>query len=91
MSGSTDCEEDFSQGLTAYRDAEADLTQTEKRSLLDETVVDRLPSRMLRRILQKIAGTVNFYSYILPHTILLLGFLAFTTGIVVYGGIFVGR
>ena len=91
MSGSTDCEEDFLEESMTYRYAEADRTQTEKRSLLHETAVDRIPSRMLQRTLQRAAGIINVLSASLNYAILLLGFLAITTGIVVYGGIFVGR
>ena len=91
MSGSTDCEEDFSEGSMTYRYAEADRIQTEKRSLLHETAVVRVPSRVLLRTLQKAARVVNVLSPIVDHAILLTGFLAITTGIVVYGGIFVGR
>ena len=74
-----------------YRYAEADRIQTEKRSLLHETAVVRVPSRVLLRTLQKAARVVNVLSPIVDHAILLTGFLAITTGIVVYGGIFVGR
>ena len=91
MSGSTDCGEDFLEESMTYRYAEADKTQTEKRSLLHEIAVDRIPSRMLQRTLQRAAGIINVLSASLNYAILLLGFLAITTGIVVYGGIFVGR
>lgn len=91
MSGSTDREEDFLEGSTAYCYAKFDRTQTEKRSLLHETAMDRIPSRMLLKKIQRAAGIVNLLSDILDHAILLLGFLAITTGIVVYGGIFVCR
>ena len=89
MSGTTDCGEDFSQSRGDYQDAELDAAATEKRGLLYNTGIDRLLSRVPLRIPRKAAQAIEVSIALLDRTIILLGFIAITTGVVVYGGVFV--
>lgn len=90
MSGSTDCDEDLLHRMHDCPHTESEMDLTEKRSLVD-TVVDRVLSRLPPRLPQKVTKVMDVSREFIDYTILLLGFLAFTTGIVVYGGIFRGR
>ena len=89
ISGTTDCEEDFSHRMQDREDAEWDIDITEKRSLLGNTAVSRVLSRIPLKVSQKAMRLIVLARGLIDYTILLLGFLAITTGIVVYGGVFV--
>jgi len=62
---------------------------TERRSLLGNSAMNRVLSSMPSRFSRKGMKAVNAAYQIINCVILLLGFLAITTGVVVYGGIFV--
>lgn len=89
MSGTTDCGEDFSQRMEDYQDDEFDEDYTEKKSLLRGTGIDRLLSQVPLGIPQRAAQAIDISIALFDRTILLLGFVVITTGIVVYGGVFV--
>jgi hypothetical protein len=66
--------------------------EPEKRSFLQNSRVDRFLSRTVPRFfVGRTVRVIGFCSGIIDRTILLLGFLAFTTGLVVFGGIAVSQ
>ena len=89
ISGTTDCEEDFSHRMQDREDAEWDVDLIEKSSLLGNTAVNRVLSRMPLKLSQKAMRLIIIVRDLVDYTILLLGFLAITSGVVVYGGVFV--
>ena len=90
ISGTTDCEEDFSHRMQDHQDTEWDVDLMEKRSLLGNNagtrVLSRIPLKLSQRTMHR---AIKIVRGLVDYTILLLGFLAITTGAVVYGGIFV--
>ena len=89
ISGTTDCDEDFSHRMQDRQDAEWDVDLIEKRSLLGKTTVNGVLSRIPLKLSQKAMRLVFIARDLVDYTILLLGFLAITSGVVVYGGVFV--
>ena len=71
------------------QDAEWDVDLIEKRSLLGKTTVNGVLSRIPLKLSQKAMRLVFIARDLVDYTILLLGFLAVTSGVVVYGGVFV--
>ncbi|KAF1808382.1 hypothetical protein P152DRAFT_405601 [Eremomyces bilateralis CBS 781.70] len=67
--------------------------EPEKRSFLRNTYVDKMLSRNVYRIaaFRKTLKVMSFIYTAVERTILILGFLALTSGGVVYGGIFRGK
>lgn len=64
-------------------------TESEKHGVLGDNRVDRFISRNVRRIATPQASkVVRFSQIVMEKFLLLLGFLAITTGFVVYGGVF---
>lgn len=90
MSGTTDCEDAVSQQMQDYHDSGSDWDFTEEKGLLDHSAVDRVLSRLPHRFLQKALRFLDISRDLIDYTVLLLGFIGITTGIVVYGGIFRG-
>ena len=72
-----------------HQDAEWDVDLIEKRSLLGNTAVKRVLSRIPLKPSQKATRVILTVRDLVDYTILLLGFLAITSGLVVYGGVFV--
>ena len=70
-----------------HMDAEEDFS--EKRGIPRFPAVDRLVSRFLAMVPKRALTFMNTVYDVLNGLILILGFVAITTGIVVYGGIFV--
>lgn len=89
ISGTTDCEEDLSHRMRDSQDAEWDVDLVEKRSLLGNNAVNRAVSRIPLELSQKAMRAIVIVRDLVDYTILLLGFLAITSGLVVYGGVFV--
>jgi len=89
MSGTTDCGDELLHDFHNSHDAEYEVDMAEKRSLLGNNVMNRLLSSMPSRFSGKGMKAVNAAYQIINCVILLLGFFAITTGVVVYGGIFV--
>ena len=89
ISGTTDCEEDFPHHTYDTRDVESELEFTEKGSLLGNSAVKRLFTRIPINFLRKTLQAIEVVRNVIQYTILLFGFLTITTGVVVYGGIFV--
>lgn len=89
MSGTTDCGDEYLHDVRKSQDAESEVDLTDKRSLLGNNRVERFLSSMPNKIPRKAIALINVAHKIINCSILLLGFLAMTTGIVVYGGIFV--
>jgi hypothetical protein len=73
---------------TTLSDDEAFDDNTEKRSFLRNTSVDRFFSRNVARFAAgRTPKVLNFFYVVFERTLLVQGFVAFTTGTVVYGGI----
>ena len=89
MSGTTDCEEDLARDYHQKLDDESETDFAEKRSLLGNRAVDRLLSGVPFHIPSKVMTAIELAHNLIDRVILLLGFLAITTGVVVYGGVFV--
>ena len=89
ISGTTDCDEDLSHRMQDRQDAEWDGDFIEKRSLLGNAAVNRALSRIPLEVSQKAMRVIVIVRDLVDYTILLLGFLAITSGLVVYGGVFV--
>ena len=87
MSGTTDCGDEFLHDVQRPQDADSDADVTEKRSLLGSNAADRFLSNM--RVRRKLMSVINAAYQLVNYSILLLGFVGITTGVVVYGGIFV--
>jgi len=65
---------------------------TEKSRFLGKNKSDAMIARMIGRVsCQRMSSTVRFAQVFLEKVLLLLGFLAITTGFVVYGGLFQKR
>lgn len=90
ISGTTDCEEDISHHMQEYHDSGSDCDFSEEKSLLDHSAVDRVLSRLPLRLVQKATRFIDISRDIIDYTVLLLGFIGITTGMVVYGGVFRG-
>ena len=72
------------------RDDEDDFDEdaTEKRGFLKNTTVDRFFSRNVARFAKgRPLKTLRFFYVVIERLILILGFVALTSGTVVYGGI----
>ena len=89
MSGTTDCEEDLARDYHQKQDEESEADCTEKRSLLGNVALDRFFSSVPLPIPSKVMTAIELAHSLIDRVILLLGFLAMTTGVVVYGGVFV--
>ena len=89
ISGTTDCDEDLSDRMQDRQDTEWDVDLIEKRSLLGNTAVNRVLSRIPLKPSQKAMRLLLVVRDLVDYTILLLGFLAITSGLAVYGGVFV--
>ena len=89
ISGTTDCEEDLSHRMQDRQDTEWDVDIIEKRSLLGNAAGNRALFRIPPKLLQKVMKAIVIARNLIDYTILLLGFLAITSGVVVYGGVFV--
>ena len=89
MSGTTDCGDEFRHDFQKAQDAESEADLTEKRSLLGHSAVDRFLSNMPNKIPRRMMTAIDVVHQTVNYSILLLGFIAITTGVVVYGGIFV--
>ena len=87
MSGTTDCGDEFLHDVQKPQDADSEVDVTEKRSLLGRNAADRFLSNM--RVRRKLMSVINTVYQLVNYSILLLGFVAITTGVVLYGGIFV--
>lgn len=89
MSGTTDCDDGLLHDFHGPHDADSEIDLTEKRSLLGNSAMNQALSRMPRRVSRKVMKAMNVAYRIINYVILLLGFFAITTGVVVYGGKFV--
>ena len=69
-----------------------DVHDIEKRAIMHDGIVNRFLSQHMPWIANHHAlNVVNFFYNFIDRIILILGFLAITTGLVTYGGFFVGR
>jgi len=89
MSGTTDCGEELLHDFHNPHEAEYEVDMAEKRSLLGNNVMNRLFSSMPSSVSRKGMKAINLAYQMINYVILLLGFFAITTGVVVYSGIFV--
>lgn len=89
MSGTTDCGDESLRDRHNPQDADSEVDLAEKRSLLGSSTMNRVLSSMPSRVSRKGMKAMNVAYQIIDFVILLLGFFAVTTGIVVYSGIFV--
>jgi len=89
MSGTTDCGDGSLHDFHDPQHADSEVDLTERRSLLGNSAMNRVLSSMPSRFSRKGMKAVNAAYQIINCVILLLGFFAITTGVVVYGGIFV--
>lgn len=90
MSGTTDCEDDLARYPPQMENNDSESDFTEKRGLLQNAAVDRVLSSALSSIPGKAIRAIDVAHNAVDRVILLLGFLAMTTGLVVYGGVFRG-
>lgn len=66
--------------------------QDEKHGLMHGSKVDRFLSRKIPRLLSsRVLKVFGFFYNVVDHVILILGFVALTTGIVTYSGLFVSQ
>ncbi|KAL8819339.1 MAG: hypothetical protein Q9191_007755 [Dirinaria sp. TL-2023a] len=91
MSGTTDCEDSPARDYHQKQDDESEADYTEKRSLLGNGAVDRFLSRVPFSMPNRVMTAIDVAHTVIDRVILLLGFLATTTGVVVYGGVFRGN
>ena len=89
MSGTTDCGDEYLRDVHRPQDAGSEVDFTEKRSLLGNTKVERFLSSVPKKLSRRSMKAINAVYRIIDYSILLLGFIAIATGIVVYGGVFV--
>ena len=90
MSGTTDCGNESQHDVYNPQDTDSEVDLTEKRSLLGNSAINLvLPTSMPNRFLRKGMMALNVTYQIINYVILLIGFFAITTGVVVYGGMFV--
>ena len=91
MSGTTDCEDNPARDYHQKQDDESEADYTEKRSLLGNGAVDRFLSSIPLSMPNRVMTAIDVAHNAIDRVILLLGFLAITTGAVVYGGVFVSN
>ena len=72
----------------AHADLQSALT-TEKRGLLSNPKVERLASRIAAYLSKRTMRILECYDNLVNRLIFLLGFIAFISGMAVYGGVFV--
>ncbi len=89
MSGTTDCGDEVLHDFHSPHEAEDEVDMAEKRSLLGNNVMNRFLLSMPSRVSRKGMRAINLAYQMINYVILLLGFFAITTGVVVYSGIFV--
>jgi len=89
MSGTTDCEDEMLHDFNNPQQADSEIDVAEKRSLLGNSAMNRVLPSMPSRVSRRRMNAINLAYQIINCVILLLGFVAIVTGVVVYGGIFV--
>jgi hypothetical protein len=83
---------DNDQVSTMDADNNAELESVEKRRLLSNNALKKFSLRKLRSLLSSRTMRISHFLYeAVNRLILILGFIALTTGIVTYGGIFVSH
>lgn len=63
----------------------------EKRGLLENTKVEHLATKLSAKLSRRIMRVIDTLHNFADRTILLMGFIAFVSGAVVYGGVFVRK
>ena len=85
----TQGEEQKDHGYESGHDDDSDCHHAEKRGLLGNQEVERLVTKLNAKLSRRMMRIIDISHNFIDRTILLMGFIAFVTGLAVYGGVFV--